>query len=81
MTNSYNGVRLPVVIVVSGYVFSSAFIATNGLFIRVWLLLISYHGDILFSFTELGSIVVIIVTNLMFIMSWFYEKFAVKYTM
>ena len=81
MTNSYSGVRLPVVIVVSGYVFSSEFIGANGLFIRMWLLLISYHGNILFSFTELGSIIAIIVTNLMFIMSWFDEKFAVKYTM
>ena len=48
-----------------GYVFSSAFcciFATNGLFTWVQLLLISCHDNRLFSFTELGSFIVVIVT-------------------
>ena len=59
----------------------AAFIATNGLFTRTLLLLISCHGNKLFSFTELGSIVAVIVTNSMFILPWVHEKFIVKFTM
>ena len=32
-------------------------------------------------FTELANIVVVIVTNPMFILSWVHEKFTVKFTM
>ena len=47
------------------------------MFTRVWLLLISFHDNKLFSFTELGSIIVVIVTNLMFILLWVHERFKV----
>ena len=47
----------------------------------MWLLLISCHNNKLFLFTELANIVVVIVTNPMFILSWVHEKFTVKFTM
>ena len=57
------------------------FIGTNGLFSRARLLLISCHNNKLFLFTELANIVVVIVTNPMFILPWVHEKFTVKFTM
>ena len=45
------------------------------------LLLISCHNNKLFLFTELANIVVVIVTNPMFILPWVHEKFTVKFTM
>ena len=59
----------------------AVFIGTNGLFSRVRLLLISCHNNKLFLFTELANIVVVIVTNPMFILPWVHEKFTVKFTM
>ena len=59
----------------------AVFIGTNGLFSRVRLLLISRHNNKLFLFTELANIVVVIVTNPMFILPWVHEKFTVKFTM
>ena len=59
----------------------AVFIDTNSLFARVRLLLISCHGNKLFLLTELGKIVVIIVTNPMFLPPWVQEKFTVKFTM
>ena len=46
-----------------------------------WLLLISCHDNKLFLFTELGNIIVVIVTNPKFILPWVHEKFTVKFTM
>ena len=47
----------------------AVFIGTNGLFTRVRLLLISCHNNKLFCLQELGYIVVVIVTNPMFILA------------
>ena len=59
----------------------AVFSATNALFTRARLLLISCHGNKLFSFTELGSTIVFIVTNPMFILAWVHEIFIVKFAM
>ena len=59
----------------------AVFIGANGLFTRAWLLLISCHDNKLFLFTELGNIIVVIVTNPKFILPWVHEKFTVKFTM
>ena len=59
----------------------AVFIATNGLFTRVRLLLISCHDNKLFPFTESGSIIVVIVANPMFILPWVHEIFTVKFIM
>ena len=53
----------------------AVFIGTNGLFAQARLLLISYHDKKL---TELGNIVVVIVTNPKFILPWVLEKFTVN---
>ena len=45
------------------------------------LLLISCHDNKLFIFTELGNIIVVIVTNPKSILPWVHEKFTVKFTM
>ena len=58
----------------------AVFIGANGLFTRA-LLLISFHDNKLFIFTELGNIIVVIVTNPKFILPWVHEKFTVKFTM
>ena len=58
----------------------AVFIGTSGLFSQVRLLLISCHNNKLL-FTELANIVVVIVTNSMFILPWVHEKFTVKFTM
>ena len=44
-------------------------------------MLISCHDNKLFIFTELGNIIVVIVTNPKFILPWVHEKFTVKFTM
>ena len=44
------------------------------------LLLISCHDNKLFAFTELGNIIVVIVTKPKFIRPWVHEKFTVKFT-
>ena len=59
----------------------AVFIGTNDLFTRVRLLLISCHDNKLFSFTKLGNIIVVIVTNLKLILPWVHEKFTVKFNM
>ena len=44
-------------------------------------LLISCHDNKVFIFTELGNIIVVIVTNPKFVLPWVQEKFTVKFTM
>ena len=53
----------------------------NSYFTQAWLLLISCHGNKLFSFSELGSLTVVIFTTPMFILPCVHEIFTVKFTM
>ena len=59
----------------------AVFIGANSLFTRAQLLLYSCHDNKLLSFTELGNIIVVIVTNPKFILPLVHEKFTVKFTM
>ena len=63
------------VVWLSGYIFSPHFAVQMACLHECRLLLISFHDNKLFSFTELGNIVV------MSMLPWVDEKFTVKFTL
>ena len=61
------------VVWLSGYIFSPHFAVQMACLHECRLLLISFHDNKLFSFTEMG--------NVMFMLPWVDEKFTVRFTM